>query len=112
MDNFHSLLLVGSFILLLSCFINFLLSFERIHRSSARVAAAYSEDKFFGDATTWEAEAEKVSAVSWTPARIELPRAADTTPTHSIVVIVAALEWHAATLIVDQNAAQALWKTS
>jgi hypothetical protein len=69
------------------------LLFIWIHGSSSGIAAANGEDQLFGNAPTWDTSTAAVEKVSWYPARINLITAANASPTHSIVIIIAALEW-------------------
>lgn len=49
-----------------------------------------------------------MKSVSREPTRVDLVGAADTAPAHSVVVIVAALDGTAATLVMNENAANHL----
>jgi hypothetical protein len=69
------------------------LLFKWIHSCSSRIAAANGEDQLFGNAAAWYASTAAVEKVSWDPARINLVSAANASPTHGIVIIIAALEW-------------------
>lgn len=74
----------------------------------SRVAATNSGDCFFCNASTPQAPTAQMQDVPWQPAWVYLTGTANTSPTHAIIVIRAAFGGTEATLIVKQDAADAL----
>eukprot|EP00598_Pedospumella_elongata_P008940 CAMPEP_0184987118 /NCGR_PEP_ID=MMETSP1098-20130426/19164_1 /TAXON_ID=89044 /ORGANISM="Spumella elongata, Strain CCAP 955/1" /LENGTH=112 /DNA_ID=CAMNT_0027511555 /DNA_START=109 /DNA_END=444 /DNA_ORIENTATION=- len=74
----------------------------------SRVAAAESEDGLLRDASARNTEAHGMGQLTREEARVDLALAADTTPAHSIIIIITALDRASSALIVEKDASKFL----
>lgn len=77
-----------------------------------RIAAAYGEHCFLRNAPARHAQAQGVGDLAREEAGIDLATTANTAPAHTVIVIITALNWACATLVVEQNASKVLQKST